>query len=101
MAGVEAVAGAGLVVATTYANRGMTPDEIADMMMPRIIYLGDHTVEPLRAQVQAFKDDLRRVLVHYLKIAQGSQRSTIYCLLRDNGHLEAAEIIMKLGNSKG
>ena len=41
----------------------------------------------------AFKNAIRPLLVHYMKEAVNSDRTTMYNVLRENGHAEVAELI--------
>ena len=55
------------VTVRTTNNRGRTPEELADEALEKILYVGD-TVHPvIRDQAQAFKEQIRVLLVHYMR----------------------------------
>lgn len=82
------------VIATS--GRGMTPEEVADLAMAKIIHVADTAPPEIAAQANAFKDRLRTVVTHYMKQAVASDRTTVYNALTDAGHPELAELIRRL-----
>lgn len=50
----------------------------------------------MTAQAHAFKDNIRKVLVHYLDEAQRNERMTIQARLRETGYPEIADMIGEL-----
>ena len=78
------------------SGRGMTPDEVADLAMGKIMHVADTAPPEIAVQAKAFKDRLRTVVVHYMKQAVASDRTTVYNALTDAGHPELAELIRRL-----
>lgn len=78
------------------SGRGMTPDEVADLAMGKIMHVADTAPPEIAMQAKAFKDRLRTVVVHYMKQAVASDRTTVYNALTDAGHPELAELIRRL-----
>ena len=76
--------------------RGHTPEEIAERALDRILYVGEHTHPLIAEQAQAFKKQLYATLVHYLREAQSSERTTICGHLIKGGHADIAEIIRRI-----
>jgi hypothetical protein len=86
----------GTVKVFTTVDRGFTPEEIAERALDKIIYVGERSHPLLLEQARAFKDQLRTVLVHYLKEAQDNERLTITAKLRASGHHNIADILGEL-----
>lgn len=80
----------------TSNNRGHTPEEVAERCLSKIISVSDTAPEVVKRQAQEYRSDLRKVLIHYMKEAVNSDRTTMYNMLTDNGHADVAEIIRRL-----
>lgn len=88
--------GTPLVSVISTSGRGMTPEEVADLAMSKIMHVADTAPPEIAAQAKAFKDRLRAVVIYYMKQAVASDRTTVYNALTDAGHPELAELIRKL-----
>lgn len=77
----------------TTINRGMTPEEIADIAIERIISIGKDSHPAIRDQALAYKDYIYQQLVSALKQAVRSDRTTLANRLRDAGHPELTKIL--------
>jgi hypothetical protein len=86
----------GNVIVHTTVNRGFTPEEIAERAIAKIISIGDKSHPLLQAQAHAFKDNVHRVLIHYLREAQQSERITICAQLDQQGLPEIATLIRNM-----
>jgi len=80
----------------TTNGRGMTPEEVADLAMAKIIHVADTSPPEIAAQANACRERLRVVVTHYMKQAVASDRTTVYNALTDAGHPELAELIRRL-----
>jgi hypothetical protein len=78
------------------SGRGMTPEEVAELALAKLIFVSETAPPEIAAQANAFKDRMRAVLVHYMKQAIASDRTTVYNALTDAGHPELAELIRRL-----
>jgi len=67
----------GSVVVHTTQNRGHSAEELTDMALDKIILVGEEMPEPIKAQALAYKDDLRRVVLFYIRQAMLSERVTM------------------------
>ena len=77
-------------------NRGFTPEELAEQALEKIVSVSD-TADPIvREQAHAFKDRLRNVLVHYMKQAARSDRTTVCAALDAAGQPKLSEMIRRL-----
>jgi len=90
------VSSVGSVQVFTTDHRGFTPEEIAERALDRIIYVGDKSHPAIIEQAKVFREQIRGVLIHYLKEAQDSERLTICGQLIRQGHEDLAEIIRRL-----
>lgn len=85
-----------VVNVTTTDNRGHTVEEITEMCLDRIMSVSETAPAPIRDQALAFKNNLRPLLVFYMKKAVQSDRTTLYNELAQNGLDEAAKVIRRL-----
>lgn len=86
----------GSVLVHTTDYRGYTPEELADRALDRIIHVGDSSHPAIIEQAKAFRSQIRAVLVHYLREAQSSERTTICGELIKHGQADLAEIIRRM-----
>lgn len=77
-------------------GRGHTPEAIAEMCLGRILHVSKDSPEAIRLQAEAYKDQILGVLVHYMKMAAQSDRTTLYNELNRQGHADLAEMIRRL-----
>jgi hypothetical protein len=84
--------GGGAIVHTT-SGRGFTPEEIAERALDKIIYVGSESHPAIRDQAEAFRENIRAVLVLYLKEAVKSDRTTIANRLREAGHPDLVKLL--------
>jgi hypothetical protein len=83
--------GSVMVMATD--GRGFTPEEIAERALDKIIYVGSSTHPAIRDQAEAFKDNIRQVLVHYMHEAVRSHNVTLVNKFKQAGHPELIPIL--------
>ena len=77
-------------------NRGFTPEELAEQALEKIVSVSDHADPIVREQARAFQDRIRHVLVHYLKQAARSDRTTVCAALDAAGQPKLSEMIRRL-----
>jgi hypothetical protein len=95
--GVQAQAGQPMEFKVFTTNdRGFTPEEIADRALDRFISISDTADEMVKAQALVYKEQIRALLVFYMKEAIRSDRTTLAALLSKQGHSDTARIIGKL-----
>lgn len=83
----------GSVKVMTTDHRGFTPEEIAERALDKIIYVGSQTHPAIRDQAEAFKDNIRQVLVHYMHEAIRSNNVTLVNKFTQAGHPELIPIL--------
>lgn len=82
------------VIATS--GRGLNPDELTRMLLPKLIYIGPDVPADVRAAGQEQMHRMEMLLKHYFAQAQRSQNTSIYNHLMNAGHPEAAQIVKEL-----
>ena len=85
-----------IVKVKTTHGRGFTPEEIAKRCVEKIISVSDNANPIIRDQAKAFKGNIEKILVFYMREAIRSDRTTIYNALSDAGHKDLAELIRRL-----
>lgn len=83
----------GSVVVQTTNNRGFTPEEIAERALDKIISVGSQSHPAIRDQAEAFRNQIREVLIFYMKETVKSDRTTVAAKLRDAGHPELIKLL--------
>ena len=86
----------GSVFVQTTSGRGFTPEEVAERCLNKIIAVSEDANPVIREQADAFKTQLRAVLVFYMKQAISSDRTTVYNALLSAGQKDLAELIRRL-----
>lgn len=83
------------IVKTTH-ERGFTVEEIAEDLLNKLIFISGESHPVIREQAIAFKDQIRPVIIHYMKQAVRSDRTTLAAQLSKQGHEDMADIIRRL-----
>jgi len=86
----------GTVKVFTSNDGGHSPEQIADMAMNKIMVVSETAPSPIRDQAAAYRNSIRDIIVYYLKQMAKSERTTIWALLKKQGHADMAEIIRRL-----
>ena len=89
----EASGGVGNAFVVTTNNRPMGPEEITELALNRIISVAENAPMPLREQALAYKDSIRSVLNHYMKVTAQAERRRIAVALRREGYSQIADKI--------
>ena len=85
----------GQVSVFTTEGRGHSPEELAEMAMGKIMGISENAPEPIRQQALEYQNQLREVILFYLKQAASSERTTIASELEGLGVVGVAEILRK------
>ena len=86
----------GDVVVETTNNKGLSPEYWTERIMERLISISENATPEVKAQAEAFKDNMTQVVLLYLKQAIASDRATVAGLLQKQGHKDMADIIRRL-----
>ena len=80
----------------TSNNKGHSPEQIAEMALNKIMSVSDSAPPVIREQAYAHRQRLKEVLVFYMSKMCQSERTTIWSLMKQQGHDDMAEIIRRL-----
>ena len=67
----------GSVDVHTTINRGHSAEELVDMAMNKIMYVGENAPPAIRDQAMAYREQLRNILLFYIRQAMLSERVTM------------------------
>jgi hypothetical protein len=79
------------VVTTT--NRGRSPEELTDEAVNKILYVSSNVHPVIRDQAVAFKEQIRGVMLHYMKQAVVSDRTTLANKFKASGHADLVKLL--------
>jgi len=80
----------------TTSNRGFTPEELAERCADKIVSVSQTAHPTIRQQAEAFKEQVEHTVLHYLRQAAASERTTVYNAIQEAGQPELAELIRRL-----
>jgi hypothetical protein len=86
----------GVVNVFTSIDSGHSSEQIADMALNKIISVGETAPPEIRLQAEAYRNELKEILIYYLTKMAQSERTTIWALMKKQGHEDIAEIIRRL-----
>jgi hypothetical protein len=92
----ETMMGLGPVMVETTSGRGFTPEEWTERLLNKLIHIADTAPPAIRDQAVAFREAMRPAIVHYMKQAINSDRTTLSAKLREAGHNDVADLIGRL-----
>ena len=88
----------GTVNVITSDDGGHSPEQIADLALNKIIMVSENAPPVIRDQAFAHRARLREILIYYMNKMAQSERTTLWALLKKQGHEDMAEIIRRLKN---
>ena len=77
----------------TTSGRGFTPEEMAERALDKIISVGSQTHPAIRDQAEAFRNQIRQVLVYYMKETVRTHHVTLANKFRNAGHPELIKLL--------
>lgn len=80
----------------TTNERGFTVEEIAEDLLNKLLFISSEAHPAIRDQAMAFRDNIRPAIIHYMRQAVRSDRTTLAAQLSKQGHHDMAEIIRRL-----
>ena len=96
MIGVDGETLAGNIKVRTTSGRGLNVEELAEMALPKLIYVADTACPALKEQAEMFRARIKILLMQYMHQAIKSDRTTLYNGLKKAGFPEVAEIILRI-----
>ena len=86
----------GTVETIVTSGRGLNPEELTRMIMPKLIYISPDLPELEKLKAEAQKAAIESLLLRAFAQAQKSQNTTIYNVLMEAGETSAAELVRSL-----
>ena len=83
----------GMAHATMVSGRGFTPEELAELALNEVISIGNNSHPVIQAQAEAFRENIRGVLINYLRQAVASHNTTLTNRFMDAGHPELVKLL--------
>ena len=83
----------GAVAVMTTQGRGFTPEEIAERALDKIVYVSGNAPPVIREQAEAYRENIRRVLVYYMYEAIRSHNVTLVNKFQNAGYPELIPIL--------
>jgi hypothetical protein len=77
----------------TTSGRGFTPEEMAERALDKIISVGSQTHPAIRDQAEAFRNQIRQVLVFYMQETVRTHHVTLANKFRAAGHPELIKLL--------
>ena len=93
---VDVESNIGNVVVETTQNKGLSPEYWTERILERLVSVSENADPMVKAQAEAFKEQIQKVILIYMKQAILSDRSTVAGMLEKQGHKEMADIIRRL-----
>jgi len=85
-----------IVTVSTTNNRGLTPEEVAERCVNKLISVSDNAPPEIREQARAYRMAMLKLITQYMKEAIINDRVTVYNALVEAGHPQLAAAINKL-----
>jgi len=86
----------GAVNVFTSVDGGHSPEQMAEMALNKIMSISETSPPEIRMQAEAFRNNVKEILIYYLEKMAQSERTTIWALMKKQGHEDIAEIIRRL-----
>ena len=96
MLDIDISANVGAALVYTSENQGHSPEQMAEMALRKMILVAEDANPLIRDQAIEYQKQLREILIYYMKKMAASERTTIWALMRSQGHEDMAEIIRRL-----
>ena len=77
----------------TTQGRGFTPEEVADRALDKIIAIGGDSHPAITEQARAFRENIRKVLVFYMKESVRAHNVTLANKFRKAGYPELIKLL--------
>jgi hypothetical protein len=83
----------GTVQVMTTNNRGFSAEELADRALDQIINVGDNAPPVIADQARAFQENLREVLIYFIREGMRSRNVTLAAKFTEAGFPELVKLI--------
>lgn len=86
----------GSVGVVTSDNGGHSPDQVAELCVDKIISVSDQSHPAIQQQARAFREQLLKIVAHYIKMGAQQDRATVCAKFREAGFTDLADQIRRL-----
>ena len=83
-------------VYTAEPGRGHSPEQLADMCVNSILHVSRTAHPAIREQAEAYRMQMREVILEHMKKCVKSDRTTVYNAIREAGHPDLAEHVRNI-----
>lgn len=80
----------------TSSDGGLSPEQIAELCVDRLLHISDSAPPELAMQARAFREQMLVAILHYVKMAVLEDRATVSVKLEQAGFPELAQQIRRL-----
>jgi hypothetical protein len=80
----------------TSDDGGHTNEQIAELAMDKILRVSDSAPPAIKDQANAFKENIRSVVLHYIELARREERATIARKMAKAGQNEMADLVRRI-----
>lgn len=96
MMNFNAEIGLGSVRVETTINEGFSPEQITERCMEKLLSVAETAPEPIRDQAKLFQENMKNVVLFFMKEAIKSDRTNLYNAFTKNGFKDMAELLRKM-----
>jgi len=75
---------------------GHSTEQIVELAMDRILKVSDTAPPAIKEQAEAFQNNIRQVLQHYIELARREERATIARRMAKSGHNDIADLVRRI-----
>lgn len=86
----------GTVETIATSGRGLNPEELVRLYLPKIIYVSPDLPEVKKLKADAQKAAIEQLLLRAFEQAQRSQNTTVFNILHNAGETSAAKLVKEL-----
>ena len=86
----------GTVNVMTSNHGGHSPEQVATLCVDKIIAVSDQSHPAIQQQAHAFREQLLKIVLYYIKMAAQQDRATVCAQLREAGFGDLADQIRRL-----
>ena len=80
----------------TSDDGGLSSEQITELAMDKILYVGEDAPPAIKDQALQFKEHIARVVFHYIELARKEECATIVRTLEKSGNADLADIVRRL-----
>lgn len=75
---------------------GLSSEQITELAMDKILRVSETAPPAIKAQADAFKQEIQDVVHHYIQLAKREERATIASKMQKAGNSEMADLVRRI-----